>query len=255
MTQLPKPLAMTPPILVLTIDAPNGARRRHCAEEFARVGMKFDFVEGVRTDSPELPGLYSRWRNLVFAKRSMTGGEIAAYFGHRKAWRQFVDSGAPVGLIAEDDLAILDQAAFRTVMENATDTAGWNVLKLFDFRPKPSVGSRDWHGLTLVQYKYPASGNVAYLLTRQAAQDLLARRRVFRPVDEDFSHPWEFGLRVCSLCPNIVAEISETIGGSHLEGGRSAAKRGKNRIRSLWGMVLQARKQLRARAYRNGGAQ
>lgn len=238
------------PILALTIDAPDGPRRRHCARQFAAIAMPFFFIEGVGKDSPEARRHYSRGRNLLLHKRGLTGGEIATYHGHRLAWQALVDSGAPVGLVVEDDLAILDRDAFRHVLRHAGDFDGWDILKLFDFQSKDIVAARNWHGLAVADYKYPSSGNVAYLLTRKTALRLLRRRKFFRPVDEDFSHPWEFGIRVRSLVPNIVAEVSHQLGGSHLEAERQANRQRRNAARSLWGIVLQAVKQLRAFGHR-----
>lgn len=245
------PMLQNPlPIFTLTIDPENGSRRTHVIAEFARLGYDFQFIEGVGKNAPELGGLYSRWRNLLWSKRSLTEGEIACYYGHRKAWQAFIDSGAPVGLITEDDFSVINDAAFHDVMANATDSAQWDILKLFDIRPKKIVRTRGWHGLNIVDYKYPASGNQAYLLTREAAQNLLTRKHIFRAVDEDFSHSWEFNIRILSIHPLIVTEISDNVGGSNLETMRSAFRKNKNTFRSLWGMVLQAGKQMRARAFR-----
>lgn len=238
------------PIFTLTIDPEHGTRRAHVIAEFARLGYDFQFIEGVGKNAPELAGLYSRWRNLLWTKRSLTGGEIACYYGHRKAWQALIDSGAPLGLITEDDFSVINDAAFHDVMENATDSTQWDILKLFDIRPKKIVRTQRWHGLDIVEYKYPASGNQAYFLTRKAAQKLLARKHIFRAVDEDFSHAWEFDLRILSVHPFIVTEISDSVGGSNLETMRSALRKNKNTLRSLWGMVLQAGKQMRASAFR-----
>lgn len=239
------------PAFVLTVDSLNGSRREHCVREFDRHGIPFSFVEGVRKGSPESAKLYSPWRNLLWSKRSLSEGEVACYYGHRKAWESLLETGAPIGLIVEDDFAVLDSETFKKLMRAPLDSFDWDVLKLFDFRPKKVIRPQRWGGLTIVQFKYPASGNVAYLLTRKAALRLLARKKIYRPVDEDFSCFWEFRLRVRSVFPNIVDEISEKIGGSNLEDARKAQKLRKKTLRSLWGMILAGRKQILARVYRD----
>lgn len=237
------------PIHVLTIDAVDGARRLHCSKLFDRMQMRCEFVEGIRSDDVSETELYSPGLNLLLSKRSLSAAEIAVYCGHRKIWKRIADGESDVALVVEDDLMVTDAAAFTHVMRNAADHATWDVLKLFDFWPKKIVARHQWKGITVVDYKYPASGCVAYLMTRDAARRLLQRKRIYRPVDEDLSWCWEFGLRVCSVQPNIVSEVSHTLGGSLLEGGRRDVRRRKNLLRSLLGMVIAGFKQVRARLY------
>lgn len=237
------------PIYVLGIDDAGGARRRHVEREFARLGYSFTLVDGLRAGGPEIQLGYSRWRNFLASKRSLSATEIAVYLGHRKIWREIASGAHEVALVAEDDLAILDPAAFAHVMQHAADHAAWDILKLFDFAPKPVVNRQDWHGLEIVDYKYPASGCVSYLMTRDAARRLLERRKIFRPVDEDLSWCWEFALRVRSIVPNVCTEVSHQLGGSLIEESRVVAKRQSSLVRSLVGIVVAGLKQVRARRY------
>ncbi|MGR6467193.1 glycosyltransferase family 25 protein [Rhizobium sp. PAMB 3182] len=243
------PVIETAPIYVLTIDAADGPRRQHCTTMFNRLRMQFDFVQGVRSGDVFGMGIYSPWLNYLLSKRSLSAAEIAVYLGHRKIWKRVAEGGSDVALVVEDDLLISDTEAFGHVMRNASDHAAWDILKLFDFLPKKIVARHEWKGVTIVDYKYPASGCVAYLITRDAARRLLERKRIFRPVDEDFSWCWEFGLRVRSVSPNIVSEVSHTLGGSLLEDSRRNVRRRKNLLRSLVGMVIAGVKQLSARRH------
>jgi GR25 family glycosyltransferase involved in LPS biosynthesis len=237
------------PIFVLTIDSKGGARRENCTNLFSKVDCSFEFVEGLRGVDPLVDSQYSQTLNLLFGKRNMSSAEVAVYLGHRKAWSNFLNIDKEVALIVEDDLSILDYEAFKTVLSASHDNSPWDILKLFDFRPKKVVNQVDWYGLNIVDYKYPASGCVAYLITRRAAENLLKRKRLFRPVDEDLSWCWEHGIRVRSIYPNMVGEISEKIGGSTIEMTRLAEKRKRNLLRSLWGILVQAYKQVRAKRY------
>ncbi len=241
-----------PPIYVITVDQNGGFRRKNSQTQFDRVGMPFTFIEGITQKHKNSVQIYSRLRNLIWHKRNLSAGEIFVYSSHRKAWQTFLDSDEDVALIAEDDLEITDPEAFKDIMQSAIAPDKWDILKLFDYRPKKAVNSEDWRGKTLVDYKYPASGCVAYLITRSAARKLLSRSKIYRPVDEDFSFCWEFGLCVRSVSPNIVDEISENLGGSTLEIDRRRVRKQKNLLRSLWGIGLQVGKQLRARRYSRG---
>lgn len=237
------------PIYVLGVDDTEGPRRQHVEQEFERLNYSFTFVEGLRAADPQIWPSYSRWRNFFCSKRSLSATEIAVYLGHRRIWRAIASGADEVALVAEDDLSITDPAAFADVMRHASDHAAWDILKLFDFAPKPVVHRQDWHGLEIVDYKYPASGCVAYLVTRDAARRLLARRKIFRPVDEDLSWCWEFALRVRSISPNICTEVSHRLGGSLIEESRVIAKRQSGLVRSLVAIVIAGLKQVRARRY------
>lgn len=237
------------PIYVLGVEDADGPRRRHVREEFGRLDYSFTFVEGLRAGDPQIWPGYSPWRNFLFSKRSLSATEIAVYLGHRRIWRAIAAGADEVALVAEDDLAITEPAAFADVMRHAGDHAAWDILKLFDFAPKPVINRQSWHGLEIVDYKYPASGCVAYLMTRDAARRLLERRKIYRQVDEDMSWCWEFALRVRSISPNICAEVSHRLGGSLIEESRVVAKRRSNLVRSLIGNVIAGFKQVHARRY------
>ncbi len=236
------------PVLVLTVEPANGARRQNMAAQFIATGAVPEFVVGATGSDPSLDALYAPVLNRLLAKRSLATAEIAIYEGHRRIWKRIVAGGSAYALVFEDDAQVPDMAAFGTAVEDLLAAPeGWDIVKFFDFRPKPVVRTMKCGATTLAAYKYPASGAVAYLVKSEAAQRLLSRKRIYRPVDEDFSHCWEFGLRVWSTLPNLVTEVSHTLGGSLVEDERQAMKR--NHIRSIWGNVLQARKLIRSKIY------
>jgi len=242
-----KSQAKTVPIYVLTVDEEGGQRKMHCWTVFNRLKLNPTFVQGFRWDNLPSNRVYSPWRNLVFSKRSLSAQEVAVYLGHRKIWLQILEGQSEVALVVEDDLSITDSDKFAVVLEKATGPRYWDILKLFDFAPKEILASHEWNGIRIVDYKYPPSGCVAYLITRDAAQRLLQRRHVYRPVDEDISWCWEFGLCVRSIFPNIVEEVSHKLGGSLIEDSRFALRKRKKLLRSLLGIVLNIIKQIRAR--------
>ncbi|WP_292428192.1 glycosyltransferase family 25 protein [Mesorhizobium sp.] len=227
----------------------------HAANELGRVGLSFDFVQGVDQNSAEIDRAYSRLLNWTLHKRSLTRGEISVYLGHRKIWQEVMRKGMDFALVFEDDFKIRDDEQFVQAINDAISHRGiWSIVKFFDFNHKKVVESIKIGATHLVGYKYPASGAVAYLISRQAAQSLLRRRHLFRPIDEDFSHPWEFSIRVWSTSPNLVDEVSLKLGGSILESERSDLRSKRIVVRSVWGNFLQARKFLRSLWYRRARA-
>ena len=237
------------PIYVLTVDDDDGPRRTHCSTVFTGLKLNPIFMRGTVWNDLPSDRKYSAWKNFFFAKRGLSDQEVAVYLGHRKIWAQVIKGQSDVALVVEDDLAILDDDKFLHVLANASGLRSWDILKLFDFAPKAIVASHEWQGVTIVDYKYPASGCVAYLITRDAARRLLQRHRFYRPVDEDMSWCWEFDLCVRSVSPNIVAEVSHELGGSLIEESRLALRKRKNHWRSLMGMILAVIKQVRARRH------
>ncbi len=124
-------------------------------------------------------------------KRAMTPGEISVYLGHRKIWQRFLDDGQEVALVFEDDFHIQDDGLFSQAIEDALSiTPHWDIVKFFDFRPKAAIHRWRVNRTDFVTYKYAASGCVAYLINANIARRLLQQRFIYRPIDEDWSHPW-----------------------------------------------------------------
>lgn len=236
---------------VLTVDAVGGVRRSNAERELGNVGVPFVFVEGANSSDPQLAAAYSPFLNLLLQKRSLSPAEIAIYEGHRRIWREVLARGLEMALVVEDDVKFLDRSAFLAAVANLTDIRdSWDIVKFFDYRPKKIVQAWTCGTTRLVAYKYPASGAVAYLINARAAAALLRRKRVFRPVDEDFSHPWEFSLRIWSTHPNLADEVSGELGGSITEKDRYKERKRRKLSRSIWGNVLQLSKLVCSHAYR-----
>lgn len=250
------PIATQPcprlPCFVLTIDSPIGVRYRSAARQLAPLPFDVTFVRGVRLSAPTQSVRYSVWRNSLFMKRPMTAGEVAVYLGHRRIWGRILAAGHDLALVVEDDFLIHDEAALLTAVADADKLPiDWDIVKFFDFRPKAVI--RRWRTprTEFVAYKYPSSGCVAYLIRAAAAARLLDRRAIYRPIDEDWSHPWESGLRIISVAPNPVTEAATLLEGSLLESERQAARDHHRSIkRSLHGMMLALAKNTRASWWR-----
>lgn len=240
------------PCYVLTLDPPFGVRYRSVLRQVAGLPLDVSFVRGVRLAAPTTSPRYCGWRNRLFMKRPMTSGEVSVYLGHRRIWSRMLADGHDVALALEDDVLIHDESSLLAAIADArTLPLDWDIVKLFDFKPK--VALRRWRTprTEFVTHKYPPSGCVAYLIRSAAARRLLDRRRIYRPIDEDWSHPWEVGLRILSVTPNPVGEAALQLGGSLLEADRQAARdRSRSVHRSLHGMLLAIAKNARAHWWR-----
>ncbi len=236
------------PCYVLTLDSPLGIRYRSAARQLARLPLDVTFVPGVRLDDPNMAPRYSVWRNRLFMKRPMTGGEVGVFMGHRRIWRRLLAAGHDLALVFEDDFLIHDDdALLAAIADSCSLPIAWDIVKLFDFKPKVAVRRWQANATTFVAYKYPPSGCVGYLIRASAAARLLERRTIYRPIDEDWSHPWESGLTIISVEPNPVTEAAVHLGGSLLEADRQATKgRHRSVVRSLHGGLLTLVKNARA---------
>ena len=240
---------MSLPAYILTVDTTDGPRRQSARRQLDAVGLEAEFVEGFRLNDPDIHDQYDRSRNLFWQKRSLSAGEIAVYCGHRKIWARLVDSGAPFALVLEDDFGISDPATFHAILDDCKrHQDGWDIVKLFDFNPKPVRLRRRLGQSEIVAHRFPAAGAVGYLITRDAAQRMLSRKLFFRAIDEDWSWPWEFNLAIWSLSPNCIEEISVGLGGSVRAPATGPSPR-RHPVRALWANVIQMWKSLRARSY------
>lgn len=242
------------PVLVLTCRlSPPGrvAHARAQAEALFGPGRAV-VIEGVIGSDPQVDALLDAPRARLLSKRPPGRGEIAAYATHRLAWERLLAGGAGQALVLEDDFRAVDTGLVRAVAERAGDllSGGANIVKLFDFprdrRARNACIRRRVAGIPLVKWRHPRAGMVAYLISREGAARFLARRAVFRAVDEDIKHFWELGLDVWSVPGNPVVDASAELGGSLLEEARQAGRR-RGPLRSLHGLVLSAHRDWRTR--------
>jgi glycosyl transferase family 25 len=231
--------------LVISVAACD-RRRASAAAQLDAIGWPFQFVDGHTPDSRDARGLYSPPLNRRHAKRPLTGGEIAVYASHRRALDAFLDSDASFGLVLEDDFCMLDPPAMPARITAILDTRlRWDVIKLFDFDTRRVRQRHPAGDVDIVNYAAPTAGMVAYLVTRRGAGLILARPSLFRQIDEDTKYYWELSLRVYSVSPNLVCEISGRLGGSLLDAERDRLRQARSLGRSVKGLWVVADRKLR----------
>lgn len=216
--------------------------------EAALSQARFDwrFFDGVTTQSPGLWDSYSRLRNLLFHKYSVSAPELACYLSHRAMWREIASGTAPAALVFEDDALIVDDTAFYQAINDIRHSLDlFEIVKFHDFRPKDVAVSKRFGRTTLVSFRSLPTSTACYLITRAGAQKMLRRRHLFRPVDQDWTNAWEFGLRMWSVHPNPVATDDE--GNSAIQQARNSARRSLPRV--IWNEVLTLRKKFHTTRY------
>ncbi|TDH34804.1 hypothetical protein E2A64_13700 [Pseudohoeflea suaedae] len=244
---------MTPiSCFILTSPESPDARRESAIGQLAGMDLQHCLVDGFTRKSPEVSAFYSRWKNLLLAKRSMSNGEVATYLGHRLIWQKILDTGLPAALILEDDFRFRDPATARETIRTAFEEgARWDMIKLFDYQPRKSIANYERNGVTFVLRERPGSGLVGYVISRECCRRLLRRKSIFIPVDEELRCWFEHRISIVSVYPNVVEDGADLFSGSILEEHRQAMKRKRNILRSLWGNLLTLRLNIKSRLWRN----
>ena len=202
------------------------------------------FVQGAVAGDDAATRLLDSSRARMWSKHPLTPTEVACYTSHRRCWEVLLNGPWEQALVMEDDFLLRDPETVRKALHSAglLLSQGRNLVKLFDYprsRPDDYGLSRHVGGLTLMKWKRPRAGTVGYLVSRDGAQRLLARRKVFRAVDEDIRLYWELGLDVWSVPGNPVTDNGEALGGSLLEQGRRKS-RNRLRLRAIKGFLIGA---------------
>lgn len=141
-------------------------------------------------------------------------GDKACLLSHRMAWERFITSGEPHAVFLEDDVR-LSRRAGPMLMSDAWIPAGVAVVKLEHYGP---AGQRvllaDMHGVgegfRMGRMLSRHTGGAAYILSRRAAELLLAQPRFDLPVDHLLFNPNNSklfaGLQPWQLVPAIARQ-------------------------------------------------
>lgn len=211
----------------------EGPRVDHARREAARVGFKPRIALSICSNDARGTALYEPGLNARKRRRSMTPGEIACYWGHREAWRLLLQMGAAYALVLEDDFHVKDPDVLERALAALPKMPAFDILLFRMHKPRGAVRRRLFDGFVVEDRLFGATGATGYLISAEGARKLLARPRIFRPVDEDFIAPWELGLRVFNLNPEPIGETDTLI--SSLEDQRiNHPRQRKRRLRGVW---------------------
>jgi glycosyl transferase family 25 len=155
------------------------------------LGLALTRVEAL--DAAAQPGAADAWFSVGGPLGEIPGGDKACLVSHRKAWEQFVASGDAHAVFLEDDVR-LSAAAGALLGDDGWVPQGIGVVKLEHYGPVGqrvllrdlrSVGEDFRLGRMLSRH----TGAAAYLLSRAAAEMLLAQTRFDLPVDHLLFNP------------------------------------------------------------------
>ncbi|MGK7651073.1 glycosyltransferase family 25 protein [Roseovarius sp. B08] len=147
---------------------------------------------------------------------TMRPSEIAAFHSHRACWQKILDDDLDAALILEDDLH-LQEDVFPKALNLALSNIQPGEFIRFPIKLREEKTEEvDTSGeLGLHLYDRIALGMVAQLVTRDAARALLSASEQFdRPVDNFLQMQWVHDVRVLTVWPSGVREVSAELGGS-----------------------------------------
>ena len=150
---------------------------------------------------------------------SLRSAEIGCFQSHRKCWQEILDRGLEAALIIEDDVDIID-GEFKAAVKLAMKEIKMGDLIRFPIKPREKSRNRSVtrDNISIFEPTLIGLGMVAQIVTYDAARRLLERTERFdRPVDAYLQLRWKHGVRVLTLWPNGVREISSILGGSMIQ--------------------------------------
>lgn len=162
--------------------------------------------------------------------------EIGVFQSHRRCWRQIVDQGWDMALIAEDDLAVDPRHLTRALaLITAHATPDMYVRLPVKDREQPVETLARDGDMALILPRVIALQCCCQVVGRDAARQLLdASREIDRPVDTWLQMHWATGQPIHSLLPNGNAEIARDIGGSTIQTRTRTSGKLRRELRRAW---------------------
>ncbi|MBO9489219.1 glycosyltransferase family 25 protein [Endozoicomonas sp. G2_1] len=201
-------------------------------------------VRGSKLSEQEFNRVYDEIANKKLFRRGLTAGEVGCYLSHRKIWQRMLDQNIKLALVLEDDIVINDN--ILDFQKHVDTLVKYDVVKLADDRNCPPAESKkldEQH--SLISYSNIPNCTTGYFVSLAGAKKLLARKRIYRPVDIDMQHCYELGVSVVGVTPypldknmkwdvDEMSDIAIDNGGAHSVKTDSYWRNVKYRIRLAW---------------------
>ena len=178
-----------------------------------------DAVDAADMSDEDVARVYQRHIHAPRYPFDLRRQEVACFLSHRKAWQTIIDRGLDAGLIAEDDVDVVD-GLFGQAYSLAIDQ-----IKLGDYIRMPvRAGSEKGRvlaesgGATLIEPALIGLGMQMQLVGRDAARALLdATERFDRPVDTTIQVPGLVKARIVSVGPAGILHVHKQVGGTTVQ--------------------------------------
>jgi len=210
-------MSKLPAIPAYVINLESAVKRwRHVQKIFADAEIAFSRVPAIDGKTLTLePSIYSERGYRFLHGRETNPSEVGCYLSHLRAWQSFLETGAEIGLICEDDISFGPELV--TVISNVLALPRfWNLLRLSGLSQAAplkvrQLDSRQWLCINLGRIK----GSGGYLIDRKAAQTLASRLLPMKlPFDHALDREWWHRLTAASIIPYPINQIQKRFGSS-----------------------------------------
>lgn len=175
--------------LVINLDRSRD-RFAHVTAEFARIGIAFERIAAIdaqeRPDLAEMPLRAKRKSPL-----SLADAEIACLLSHKQCWSIIAAGEDAYGAIFEDDVVLSDKAG-PLLADTGWIPADADIVKLETFFNRTTIARKRvacGHGFFASRLYGLHIGAAGYILSRQAAWNLLEADEMGIPVDQLVFNP------------------------------------------------------------------
>lgn len=183
-------------------------RRREVSQEFARLGIPFEWFDGCdwKLLTQEHFDQVDRRARANYGKRPLQLSEVGIALSHRGVIAKIAESPEPFAAVFEDDIGLEDEVG-QVLMDLEAASEEFDLVFLHRiysierFVPVKPVSAT--HELGIVKHK--DNGLQGYVITKAAAIRYLQRcPKIVHPIDMDLQSYWNTGLRSYTLNPPAV---------------------------------------------------
>lgn len=133
-------------------------------------------------------------------------GTIGCYLSHINIWKKFLQSKHSYALIFEDDVEFEPNKLRKLIDLLMLQSQEWDLVNIDVNRHGFAKPVMQLSGLfRLVKFRVRVGNTSCYLINRKAAIELVKRALpISMPVDHYMMRPWEFGIKIRGVTPQIV---------------------------------------------------
>lgn len=241
----------------LIIHLQRAAKRgKHVQALMKRLPIEAEIVDAIDAQQmgpAEIEAVYARSLHRPHYPFALRTSEVACFLSHRKAWATIIERNLDAGLVIEDDVEVLDDAAFANQLKLAMAQIRPNDYIRFPRWPRGEQGPEVARstGNSIMEPRLPGLGMQMQLVGRDAAAALLrATERFDRPVDTTIQMRWLHPVRILSARPIAIREIDFDLGGTVVQGKNKtlAARLKREFLRPYYRVILNLYSRLRGAA-------
>lgn len=204
-----------------------------------------DAVDGREVTQLECRSYHRRLHRPFYPFR-LRNSEVATFLSHRKAWTRIVGDGLDGALVLEDDTELGEQFPAAFDLARRTLRPGDVIRFPVCNREQPGrIVAREGH-LAVFAPRRVKLGMQGLLVGSHAAATLLERTETFdRPVDSALQMDWLTGVRMLTVMPAGLREVSGRLGGSLIGERKSLAEKMHREVMRpiyRWSIARRARK-------------